>query len=235
MIETGEIQLVLLPPIGSDERAYYRQRSLPYKVVAPQHIAWRDTESLPQHAKRFYTHLIASREVDTTKPVIWAGLSLGGALAQEFSALHPPLAQILMATFTSNRELSPPVRATGTIADQIPLSVYDLAGVIAPIIMKGIGYMSEDDIDMMIKGYRRQSKRSFRNAFRALSQWRGVEDPKRVPTLRIHGEHDPLIPLSRTHGVHVVLDTMHLITLAKPEEVNRSVIEYIDRLTGKTG
>jgi pimeloyl-ACP methyl ester carboxylesterase len=230
MIDTADIQLVLLPPIGSDERAYYRQRGLPYKVVAPQHIAWRDHESLAQHAKRFYTHLISSHEVDPAKPIIWTGLSLGGALAQEFSRLNPPLAQILMASFTSNKELSPAVKMIGSISDKIPLAVYDLAGMISPLIMKGIGYMSPEDIDMMVKGYQRQSKRSFRNAYRALSEWRGVEDPAKVPTLRIHGKHDPLIPIGRTQGVDVVLDTMHLVTLSKPNEVNQSVIEFVSRL-----
>jgi pimeloyl-ACP methyl ester carboxylesterase len=235
MIDHSELQLVLLPPIGSDERAYYPQRELPYKLVAPQHIAWRDNESLKQHAKRFYTHLLATHEVDPTKPVIWAGLSLGGALAQEFSALHRPLAMILMATFTSNRELAPVVRAVGKIAHRIPIIGYKLAGDIAPLIMKAVGYMSAEDIDMMIAGYRRMSKRSFRNAFKALSEWTGVEHPANIPTLRIHGKHDPLIPISRTDGVDVILDTMHLVTLAKPGEVNVSVTDFIIRLTAEMG
>jgi pimeloyl-ACP methyl ester carboxylesterase len=231
LIDPSSIQLVFLPPIGSDERAIYPQRALPYKVIAPQHIAWRDHEPLAEHAKRFYTHLVVSHAVDPTQPVIWAGLSLGGALAQEFTSLHPPLACILLATFTSNKELAPIVRAVGRIADKIPLLGYKLAGEIAPAVMKAVGYMRAEDIDMMVSGYRRMSKRGFRNAFKALSEWPGTPLAADVPTLRIHGKNDPLIPLSRTQGVDAVLDTMHLVTLAKPRDVNRSVIEFVDRLT----
>lgn len=230
MIDPSSVQLVFLPPIGSDERAIYPQRALPFKVIAPQHIAWRDREPLRDHARRFYEHLLVSRLVDPTKPIIWAGLSLGGALAQEFSVLHPPLACILLATFTSSEELSPLVHMIGRCAHRIPLPLYTLAGDIAPWIMKVVGYMSREDIDMMVAGYRKMSKRSFRNAFKALSEWPGVSMPPDVPTLRVHGKHDPLIPLKRTHGVDLVLDTMHLVTLAKPEEVNRSVMEFVDRL-----
>src|SRR5688500_9001045 len=114
-MQISDIQLVLLPPIGSDERAYYPQRPLPCKVITPKHIAWRDNESLAQHARRYYTHLVDSYEVDPEKPIIWAGLSLGGALAQEFSVIHPPIAQILLATFRSDRDLAPIVRGVGRI------------------------------------------------------------------------------------------------------------------------
>src|SRR5687768_16625045 len=101
MVDPAEIQLVFLPASGSDARAFYPQRVLPYKVITPHHIAWRENESLPRHAKRYYAHLVASGEVDPTRPIIWAGLSLGGAMAQEFAVIHPPLAMILLATFTS--------------------------------------------------------------------------------------------------------------------------------------
>jgi pimeloyl-ACP methyl ester carboxylesterase len=234
MIDPASIQLVFLPPIGSDARAFYPQRELPYKVITPQHIAWRDGESLKQHAKRFYDHLLSSHEVDPTKPVVWAGLSLGGALAQEFSHLHPPLGLVLLATFRSNQELAPVVRLTGSTAHRIPIVLYKLGGEIAPLLMKAIGYMSADDINMMVTGYKRMSKRSFRNAFKALSEWPGAA-PQTVPTLRVHGKRDPLIPIDRTTGVDILLDTMHLVTLAKPDEVNRSVIDFVNRLTGATG
>lgn len=235
MLSSSDIQLVFLPPIGSDARAFYPQRSLPYKVLTPQHIAWRDNETLPEHARRFYTHLVASHEIDPTKPIIWAGLSLGGALAQEFSSIHPPLAQILLATFTSCDELAPVVRLVGRRAHRIPIAAYKLAGAVAPMIMKAVGYMSAEDIDMMVTGYCRMSKRSFRNAFKALSEWQGAEHAGVISTLRVHGQHDPLIPYRRISGVDVTLDTMHLVTLAKPEEVNRSVIDFIDRqVVGKS-
>jgi pimeloyl-ACP methyl ester carboxylesterase len=229
MIQISDIQLVFLPPIGSDERAFYPQREL----ITPKHIAWQDDESLRQHAKRYYAHLIDSHEVDRENPIVWAGLSLGGALAQEFSVVHPPHAQILLATFKSDRDLAPIVRAVGRIAHDIPIIAYKLAGEIAPLLMKAMGYMSSNDIDMMVSGYRRMSKRSFRNAFKALSEWTGVESPSSFPTLRIHGKHDPLIPIDRTTGVDVVLDTMHLVTLAKPSEVNESVTRFLSRLASE--
>lgn len=230
MIDRDSIQLVLLPPIASDGRAYYRMRGLPYEVITPEHIYWRDHESLKEHAIRYYAHLVTSGEVDPNKPIIWSGLSLGGALAQEFSLLHPPIAQILIATFTSNMELSPIVRGLGKTSHRIPIVAYNVAGVVAPLIMKAIGYMNSADIDMMIAGYRPMSKRSIRNAFKALSEWRGVDRASNIPTLRIHGKHDPLIPMSRIGGVDVVLDTLHLVTLSKPNEVNQSVIEFVSRL-----
>jgi pimeloyl-ACP methyl ester carboxylesterase len=229
-MNSADIQLVLLPPIGSDARAYYKQASLPFRVITPKHIEWQDGETLSDHAKRYFTHLTVSGVVDLAQPVVWSGLSLGGAIAQEFSALHSPLGQVLMGTFGSNRELSPIVRKVGHVADRIPLSVYGIAGHVAPLVMKAAGYMEAHDIDLMVAGYREQDKRSFRNALRALADWNGASYNPNIPTLRIHGRKDPLIPIARIPHIDVALDTMHLITLAKPTEVNRSVTEFVGRL-----
>lgn len=226
----SEIQLVFLPPIGSDERAYHYQLSLPFHVITPKHIAWRDNETLHDHAVRYFVHLVSSGQVDLGKPIVWSGLSLGGALAQEFSAIHAPLAQILIGTFASSSELSPVIQRLGRMAERIPLLVYRIAGRIAPVVMKAIGYMDARDIDLMVDGYRRQSKRGFRNALKALSAWGGVGLSPNIPTLRIHGAKDPLIPISRVQHVDLVIDTLHLLTLAKPAEVNASVTAFVSRL-----
>ena len=134
-MNSADIQLVFLPPIGSDARAYYKQASLPFRVITPKHIEWQDGESLADHAKRYFTHLTVSGVVDLAQPVVWSGLSLGGAVAQEFSTLHTPLGQVLMGTFASNRELAAVVRSVGHIAHRIPLTVYGIAGRIAPLVM----------------------------------------------------------------------------------------------------
>ena len=230
-MNSADIQLVFLPPIGSDERAYYKQVSLPFRVITPKHIEWLDGESLPEHAKRYYAHLTAAGVVDPGKPIVWCGLSLGGAIAQEFSALHSPMGQVLLGTFASNRELMPVIKIAGHVAHHIPLALFKLGGHIAPLVMRAIGYMEPHDIDLMIAGYREQNKRSFRNAFRALADWRGAGYNPNIPTLRIHGRKDPLIPIGRIPHVDLVLDTMHLVTLAKPVEVNRSVIDFVSRLS----
>lgn len=231
-MNSADIQLVFLPPIGSDERAFYPQRALPFTVITPKHIEWRDGESLHDHAKRYFDHLAATKQVDLARPIVWAGLSLGGAMAQEFSALHKPLGQILLGTFTSRDELAPVVRSMGKLSTAIPLTLYSLAGYIAPVVMKSMRYMSSNDIDMMVAGYRAMSKGSFRNTWRAISEWPGAPHNPNIPTLRIHGSKDPLIPIGRiSEHVDVVLDTMHLVTLATPAEVNQSVTRFVDRLT----
>lgn len=229
-IDLPRIQLILLPPVGGTSRTFYPQSDLPCTVIPLDPIEWREGESIREHAARLYTIIEQDRRIDLTQPVVFGGLSLGGALAQELSLLHRPVGLILMGTFTSSRELSPIIRFICRLAQRIPLFAYKLSETLAPIVMRGLSYMTPEDIRLMTSDYKAFDKRSFRNTLRAIGEWRGTGVTIEVPTLRIHGKRDPLIPIGRIPHVDYALETMHLLSLSMAPDVNLFIENFLDSL-----
>src|SRR5438477_281486 len=85
-------------------------------------------------------------------------------------------------------------------------SVRDFALRFAPIISESID----------------RSKPLFRAAFEAIAKWNGCD--VHVPILEIHGEDDQIVIPSG----HIIRDAKHLVHFAKPDEVNRLIVEFID-------
>jgi pimeloyl-ACP methyl ester carboxylesterase len=228
----SEIQLILFPPIGADHRIFYPQEQIACKVVSVPPIEWRGGETIKGHSSRLFDRLKRDGLVDFSQPAVFGGLSLGGAIAQEMSLLHKPLGLILMGSFTSANEINPIVRMVCASSKLIPLGTYELAVHVVPHIMRTLGYLKRTDIELMNTMFREFDKRSFRNALGAIGKWHGVSREFAVPTLRIHGRKDPIIPRFSVQSVDHWLDTQHLLSLGKPDEVNSLISNFMSRLPG---
>lgn len=227
MFDKRDLQLILLPPLGADSRIFYAQRELAQKftLITPDPLHFNKSETLREHAARIYDDLLTRTSFDPACPVVWGGASLGGALAQELALLHKPEALVLIGTFRRSKEIALPVRAIGKRAPAIPLLLYKTSEIFVPLVMRMLSYLATTDIALCAQMYRDYDKDSFRNGFRALSVWNGVRVD--VPVLRIHGEQDPIIPAANIQNVDQLLKTMHLVSLAKPQEVNNAIRSFL--------
>lgn len=225
MAHRSDVQLVLLPPIGGDARVYYPQRALPFNLITPAPPQFERGDTLAACVKRYHAHLLSSGIVRADRPVVWGGLSLGGAMAQELARIHPPVALVLLGSFASAQELNPIVRAVGKTAHWIPNIELKIAELFAPIVMRMLSYMPASDVALCAQMYREYDKTSFKHGYRALSRWEGCAIS--APVLRIHGTKDPIIPIARTTGVTHALDTMHIVTLGDRDNVNSIITEFL--------
>jgi pimeloyl-ACP methyl ester carboxylesterase len=227
------IQFLLLPGLGSDGRVGYAQRSLPYNVITPDYILPFKNEELPAYAKRMLASLIAQKLIDLNAPIVLAGISMGGALAQEMSRLIEARAIVLLGSLRKGSELRPLIYWYGKLfISYVPLWVHDVSPVFVPMAMERLSNVSEQDITLSETMYRELPKEIFRTGLSMLARWQGC--PITTPLFRIHGELDHIIPLERTTGVDLVVSgAKHLVAVSHPEIVNPAIEKFLKPLLDK--
>src|SRR5437870_1961096 len=101
----------------------HHQRSLPFELIALDYIESVLRESLADYASRFWGSI--QSKIDFQRPVVIAGASIGGAIAQEIARIRQPNALILIGSLRSSRELHSIIRFFGRhIASRLPNFVY---------------------------------------------------------------------------------------------------------------
>jgi pimeloyl-ACP methyl ester carboxylesterase len=175
------------------------------------------------------------------------GISMGGFIAQELALRHPELVEKLILVSTgaggaSHVEIAPEIAALLTLVDgeDIETRVRRTYSRIA-----GPGYMADhpDDLDHIVRnaqanpvspeGYRRQlgavMLHRMNGTVERLSQIK-------IPTLVIHGDHDPLVPYGNGQYIAAHIDGAKLSTYAgvghlppieATERFNSEVVEFL--------
>jgi pimeloyl-ACP methyl ester carboxylesterase len=224
------MQFLLLPGLGSDGRVGHAQRSLPYNVITPDYILPLRNEELPAYAQRMLDTLIEQKIIDLTAPIVLAGISMGGALAQEMSRLIEARAIVLLGSLRKGSELRPLIYQYGKhVISYVPLWAHDVSIRIVPMAMERLSNVSDEDILLSEAMYRELPKEIFRSGLRMLAHWEGC--PITTPLFRIHGELDHIIPLERTRGVDLVVPgAKHLVAVSNPEIVNPAIEAFLNPL-----
>jgi pimeloyl-ACP methyl ester carboxylesterase len=227
------IQFLLLPGLGSDGRIGHAQRSLPYNVITPDYILPLRNEELPSYAKRMLDSLMEQKIIDLNVPIVLAGISMGGALAQEMSRLIEARAIVLLGSLRRGSELRPLIYQYGKhLISFVPLWAHDVSIRIVPMAMERISNISNQDIALSEIMYRELPKEIFRTGLRMLARWQGCSIT--APLFRVHGEFDHIIPLERIKGVDLVVPgARHLVAVSNPEIVNPAIEKFLNPLLEK--
>ena len=171
------------------------------------------------------------------------GLSMGGYVAQQFSADYPDRVDRLVLSATSaqfgrgNAEFAEKFLA----ARLKPLDEGETPASIAPKVVSSL--LSEDASDATIANcvtsMSRISADAYRAALRCLVTWDFVADLGRISasTLCLAGSEDRTAPVAAARAladglpsaqVDVIDDCQHLMNLDRPAEFNRRVREFLD-------
>lgn len=227
-VKENNIQLLILPGLGADHRIAGPLASLPFTLITPDYIDATAKETLAQYSARFAQHLIDQQKIDPATPLYIAGISFGGAVAQEMSRILPVQGIILLGSLISGEELAPFIEQFGKRgAILLPLRVYEIATAFVPFVMNFASNIPKDAMQLSKVMYRDLSKNFFRAAYRMLSQWRGVKTS--VPILRLHGRQDHIIPLRglRQQPDVVLNDAKHLIIFSETERILDEIKRFI--------
>jgi len=227
MTTNEEVQLVIIPGIGEDNRMAYPQHSLPYNIIALGYIEPLPKESLAEYSKRYAQLLIETNTIDLTKPLFLMGVSLGGAIVQEMSCAIKANGVILISTYRSSKELGSPLPFLGKyVSPLLPKAVYQFATLLAAFVIPTFAKLSKEDLALCSAMYRDHPKNWFRRFCYMATTWPGCT--LHTPKLRIHGAKDPIMPHWKRDEIDILIpDDMHMCNLTNKELVNVKIQEFI--------
>ena len=204
----------LFPGLGADERVFQFLRlpgqSHVLKWLSPQTAA----EALPHYAARL------AEAVPPDQACWLVGVSFGGVLAQEVARLRPLARVVLVSSFAGPRELpwlGRLARTTGLYRLLPP----QLLPKLPTLASWFFGVKTTRDRQLLTQILRDTDPDFTRWAIARLLQWPGRPE---VPTIRIHGTDDRLLPHGAARSQYR-LPGGHLIIISRAPEISRLLNE----------
>jgi pimeloyl-ACP methyl ester carboxylesterase len=200
----------LIPGLGADERVFQFLR-LPGEMrvlrwLAPQTPA----EPLPHYAARL------AEAVPRGQPCWLVGVSFGGVLALEIAQLRPLARVVLISSFAHPREL-PWLGRVGRVTGLYRLLPPQLLPKLPALASWFFGVKTTRDRQLLTQILRDTDPDFTRWAIARLMQWPGRPN---VPTLRVHGTDDLLLPHGAVYSQYR-LPGGHLIIISQAREISR--------------
>jgi len=172
------------------------------------------------------------------------GASFGGFVAQEFALANPEMTRTLVLSCTSfggPRHVAPPMETLMAIASTNGFNTEErIRRILLPAFSSDFARDHPEGVDQIVK--LRLSGTVTEEAYRAqLMAAAGFNaEPKlgdiKAPTLVISGDSDAIVPVQNSRNLaaeipgaelRIIEGGSHLFFIERPEEFNRSVIEFL--------
>jgi pimeloyl-ACP methyl ester carboxylesterase len=202
---------------GSDKRIFDSLEIDPHfnKIFVEYPIPKKGT-SLAQFAKQL------SVQIDTTKPFILIGVSLGGMLCCEMSEYLHPEKTIIISSAKNRKEL--PFRYR--FQRYIPLYA-----ILPPVVLKWGAKVMQP----IVEPDRNKNKEIFKamldskaptyykRTIRMIVNWQLRKNSRKI--IHIHGTKDHTLPYRKLKSVdHTIAKGSHMMTLTRAEEISQTLI-----------
>jgi pimeloyl-ACP methyl ester carboxylesterase len=210
----------LFPGQGSDYRIF-EKITLDSNYVIKRHITYpipAKKTTLKEYAK------IISAQIDTTKPFILIGVSLGGMLCVEIAEFLRPIKTIIISSAKCRNEL--PRRYKFQKA--IPLNKATPAFMIkggAKILQPIVEPDRNKNKDTFKKMLRAKNRKYLKRTVNMIINWERTTYSNKI--IHIHGDNDHTIPIKNVKVNYVIKNGSHMMMLTKGEEINKLLIEIL--------
>jgi pimeloyl-ACP methyl ester carboxylesterase len=243
--------ILLLTGLASKRQAWYNQLAefgRYYRTIALDHrdVGDSDEVTAPYTIKDQADDAAALLKALAIPKAHIIGISMGGFISLELTLRHPALVNKLVLVSTSaggltNVPASPKLWPTFFLPRRSNPDVGAQARKIYSRIMgPGYGIQHPDIMEEIaqIARYRPMSAEAFRRQFRAVLSHDVVKrlEQIHVPTLVIHGDRDPLVPLAngrklarRIAGAKMIIysGVGHIPIIEQATEFNRDVLAFL--------
>jgi pimeloyl-ACP methyl ester carboxylesterase len=222
MDQSKRMNVYFISGLGADERVFANLK-LP-SFCTPQYLQWIPFEK--DESLTYYSHRLAA-DIDTSKPFVVIGLSLGGMIASEIQSLLSPLKTILISSASSNKQL-PFYFSLGRVLPLhrwIPLR-WQFKWRRAAYWF--IGVQTEED-KRLFKALLKVADPVFmERATDAVIRWTKKEATNDL--VHIHGTSDHILPIQFVQPTHIIKDGTHLMVFNRAEEVSKILEEVLSEV-----
>ncbi len=210
-------RLILFPGLAADGRLFGPQRVLPVRLEVPP---WPEPE--PREDLFAYAGRIA-RSIRPGGRIFLGGVSFGAIVAMEVARHLSADGVFLIGGCRSHREISALFHFTCATASRLPLSLFPIVRALAPPALKLFEGLNREQTRLYVTMMRDASPAQARWAAGQIVRWSSPRDPP-APVFQIHGRDDEILPL-RWQSPDRVIEGRHLISLTRPDEVNRYLMQ----------
>jgi pimeloyl-ACP methyl ester carboxylesterase len=220
---SDNIRLVLFSGLGADGRLFGPQRrDLERAGVRVDTPSWiepaSDDETLEAYSARM------ARVIQPPRPgerLFLGGASLGALVALEAARhLHQTEAVFMIGGCRDARAVAPFFRFACWLATWVPTPILKAILYGAPAALVLFESLNWDHMRLYSRMVNDASPRQVRWSAAALLRYRSRGDAPGVRVRLIHGQRDLLIPRKLVSPDYVIPRGRHLVSLARPEEVN---------------
>jgi pimeloyl-ACP methyl ester carboxylesterase len=215
-----DVNVYLIPGLGADRRMYYPQLKVVPQAKVLEFIPPVKGETLSQYAARL------AEGIDTSKPFILIGTSLGGMLALEVTNYTKPQKVVLIATIKNRNEM--------------PLFISSMKYLRLHKLIRGSMYKYGHKIVIWFLASRRgtEAENVIRDmakdaspvfiewAVNAVVNWQPQYSYNGSLT-HIHGTKDLMFPIRRIKEPFVIKNGSHVMNITMGTEVNKALLEAL--------
>lgn len=211
------MNIYFIPGLGANKKIF-RNIIVPDGYAA-HYLEWitpHRKETLPQYALRL------AENIDTSRPFVVVGLSMGGMIAAEIVNKHPNGEMIILSSITSHNDLPFYFRYAGKVKlhKLIPVSLLKYASNIKRLFTAE----TSEERSVIRKMIRETDDYFIKWAMHAIVTWKGKAE--RPPALHIHGSRDELLPARFCKPTHVIKGGGHLMVMTRAREINELLNDY---------
>ena len=217
-----ETSCYIFSGLGADERVF---EQIDFGDFSPVFIPWEKVE-LEQSLESYVKKL--SKQVQTPNPVL-IGISFGGMIAQEMSALFGNCPVLIISSIQTRIQLPVFMRAGGRI------SLHKLIPI--KLVLKNrwmnhwlFGTKTEHEKKVLDQILADSDPVFTQWAIHQITTWkRRKEIPAKV--IHIHGDQDRIFKIGNVNPDYIIKGGTHFMTVSKHEEVSLVIQEALAKLS----
>lgn len=205
------MDLYLIPGLGADHRLFGKLD------LSGHTVHYLDWPTMPAGSTMTEYAKALAAQVDTTRPHVLIGVSMGGMVAQELAALTKPVKVIIISSWKGPQEMPRQIRLLrGTHPERI-LTPMILKQTL-PIARWQMGIESPEDIALFDQLITVHNIDQLKGQINACVTWTGPGEPVEH-VVHIHGDHDRLMPIANVKDARIVTGGSHFMVFNKAKEV----------------
>lgn len=211
----------ILSGLGADERVF---EEIDFGDFSPVFIPWEKVD--PAQSFESYIKQL-SKQVHSSSPIL-TGISFGGIVAQEMSALFNNCPVLIISSVQTRAQLSPFMRFSGKIG------LHKLIPMKLALKNKSInhwlfGTKTEHEKRILDQILADSDPVFTKWAIHQITHWKRTE---KVPAklLHIHGDADRIFKIANVNPDYIIKGGTHFMTVSKREEVSKVIQKALERL-----